>query len=712
MSFPDVLEPPQGGPVTSGAHGSRARADGVTATAAVESNDDASTGFPDPNTPFEHDAPVWGWQFDCTRSAAFEASAEDLRRRADLEARLQVLVDEEGRIDQIREEQASPRAKRSGALRSAAIGLLLLIIGLALGGDWTAPMGTTGLLALIISAVYFLPYWVSGEDRQKLVRHTAERRFVETSLQAGDARVAEIRLQYEGRQRELVRRTTRWTPIPCPDGVRRVDVIGGTKVGWEAFAVTFGASVLGTGERLLVLDLSERLVATHLARLAMATGRSVRRFGLPTGPEQGIDLFAGVPSEQMIECIVAAWHDSESQHLGDQLKDGFVLERLVSCLEPSRQLTVSRLYAAVSAMLLPGNADGGGGRSDLADDEVLRLQRLFDSQVRASAAFTDRLMAFAAFLGALRRINDSSHAHSGPIVSNHDLVLMELAARAPTADKVALGSTLIQVLQRLHAAPDGRALPNRMLIAGADCVSRRSLERLADLAADAGVQVTLMFQSMSSEGAEASGSGDSVQLFMRLGNRKDAERAAEHLGRSRQFLLSQYSTNENDSVTETYGEQASRSSGASVGVMSLQVGRVPLLLPSVTGTSGSSHGTSWGKSTAKTRGTAETYNRVHELVVEPEAVQMLGQYVFLVRQGRDLVIAGECDPELAYWRSPSSQEPSTGRVEVNGGPAQTRNHLGLSHADMVRSLVGRTGARRRGAVSRRASDNRSSQDPP
>jgi hypothetical protein len=104
-------------------------------------------------------------------------------------------------------------------------------------------------------------------------------------------------------------------------------------------------------------------------------------------------------------------------------------------------------------------------------------------------------------------------------------------------------------------------------------------------------------------------------------------------------------------VTTTYGEQASRSYGVSTGMMAINIGRIPLLLPNVSGNSGSSSGTSWGKSTAKTSGTSETYNRVHELVVEPEAIQSLGQYVLLVQSARETVIAVECDPELAYLRT-------------------------------------------------------------
>jgi len=135
---------------------------------------------------------------------------------------------------------------------------------------------------------------------------------------------------------------------------------------------------------------------------------------------------------------------------------------------------------------------------------------------------------------------------------------------------------------------------------------------------------------------------------MRLGNHKDAAEAAQQLGKQHRFMLSQLSTSESDSISETYGEQVSSSSGHGVGMMAVNIGRVPLLIPNVSGNRGHSSGTSWGKQTGKSMQAGRVESRVHEYIVEPEVLQSLGHYVFIYRSGQGQVTAGDCDPEIAY----------------------------------------------------------------
>ncbi len=58
--------------------------------------------------------------------------------------------------------------------------------------------------------------------------------------------------------------------------------------------------------------------------------------------------------------------------------------------------------------------------------------------------------------------------------------------------------------------------------------------------------------------------------------------------------------------------------------------------------------TSWGKTTGKTASHSQTATRVHELLVEPETLQSLGQYVCITRSSEGNVLAADCDPEIAY----------------------------------------------------------------
>ncbi|MCA1704876.1 MAG: hypothetical protein LC808_17065, partial [Actinobacteria bacterium] len=73
---------------------------------------------------------------------------------------------------------------------------------------------------------------------------------------------------------------------------------------------------------------------------------------------------------------------------------------------------------------------------------------------------------------------------------------------------------------------------------------------------------------------------------------------------------------------------------------------------------GNATSTTWGKSTAKSAGTADTFSRVHERFVEPETIQGLPPYVFLWREGGDLpLIPGDCDLELAYSPAAARELP-------------------------------------------------------
>ncbi len=214
------------------------------------------------------------------------------------------------------------------------------------------------------------------DKRQRLL----EGRIAQLTDQLQDARSA-----HEQYEKDRLAACNVWRQCVAPTPPSRVEVIGGTRLGWEALVLTHGASLLGSGARLLVLDFSERGVATLLERLAAEAGHRTRRLSLPT-QAANLDLFTGLSPGELVECVVSAWHDIQDNNTADMTTDAFLLEQVARCIEFEGTVTVPRLYMALTALLrleLPGNEQAP---QHLTDEEVLRLERLLRTAGTRAAA--------------------------------------------------------------------------------------------------------------------------------------------------------------------------------------------------------------------------------------------------------------------------------------------------------------------------------------
>jgi hypothetical protein len=95
-----------------------------------------------------------------------------------------------------------------------------------------------------------------------------------------------------------------------------------------------------------------------------------------------------------------------------------------------------------------------------------------------------------------------------------------------------------------------------VVVAGADELARRHLERLSDAGERRGVPLTLLFRRLRETSGEMLGGG--AVAFMRLGNHEDATKAADFIGRDYKFVLSQITkkVGGNKSHTDTGTEGA------------------------------------------------------------------------------------------------------------------------------------------------------------
>jgi hypothetical protein len=140
-----------------------------------------------------------------------------------------------------------------------------------------------------------------------------------------------------------------------------------------------------------------------------------------------------------------------------------------------------------------------------------------------------------------------------------------------------------------------------VLVAGADEIARRHLERLAETCDLRGAPVTLLFRHLREDAASMIGGGTTA--FMRLGNHTEAEQAAAYIGRRHTFVVSSY--------TATRGGWSQ------------------------------SGGTYWSDT--------ETRQRGYEYAVEPTALQNLPDCALLLADrasGNLRLHAVECDPAI------------------------------------------------------------------
>src|SRR5262249_59664124 len=87
-------------------------------------------------------------------------------------------------------------------------------------------------------------------------------------------------------------------------GTARVDVFGGTGDGWASLITTVGSSLLCSGGRVMVIDLSEQHVADGLAAFAETAGFTVSNVELLRDAPSGM-LLQGLTREDVAEVVAS-----------------------------------------------------------------------------------------------------------------------------------------------------------------------------------------------------------------------------------------------------------------------------------------------------------------------------------------------------------------------------------------------------------------------
>jgi hypothetical protein len=432
--------------------------------------------------------------------------------------------------------------------------------------------------------------------------------------------------QYSEHERRRVDELPAWGAVRPTTPSRRIDIYGGTIEGWQAFTTTLGSSLLGSGQSLSVLDLSEADAAALLFRASRDAGVPTMVNVLPQAAEH-LDLFAGLNYTAVKDLLVEALHSDQPQaDRGDMSIDDRILNSICEVLAPT--LTIERINSALAVLLRqePGSA---GKPEVLTEAEWSSISELFNDEFRS--VIVANLVRLEAQLSPLRDLG--RHARATPSV---DGVRCEGVAIARTGGAL-FNQLLVDVLiQRTIHQLRGTAgnSPQVVMIIAADLLKARHIEKLDELASMQGIRVVYLFRHLRGDVLDVVGGGGAIAGVMRPGSPQEAEQAAALIGRTYEFVLTQRSRSLGSTWTSNWGESES-------------YGGMP------------TKSINWGGSKARSQEEGTTEGRVHEYKVEPEELRLLPPTVlFLVESTpaghrRGLRIA-DCNPSLATYPRVSS----------------------------------------------------------
>jgi hypothetical protein len=184
--------------------------------------------------------------------------------------------------------EMAARQARAGGQRAAMIlaGGLAVLLALVIAGwqpDWALNLLAVGCTVGYLGAIH-----PRDVRRQAQARHG---RWLADCVAVHDRHQRALRkwttARDEHRRHQLERRPApEWAALAPSVPCDRIDVHGGTTYGWEALVTSAGASLLGAGARLTVVDLSREQVAAELVQLAERSGIATEVVLVPAWAER------------------------------------------------------------------------------------------------------------------------------------------------------------------------------------------------------------------------------------------------------------------------------------------------------------------------------------------------------------------------------------------------------------------------------------------
>jgi hypothetical protein len=198
---------------------------------------------------------------------------------------------------------------------------------------------------------------------------------------------------------------------------------------------------------------------------------------------------------------------------------------------------------------------------------------------------------------------------------------------------------VVQLAQ--HALADGGRFTGFLVVAGADHLGSATLERLSDHARQAGVRLMLMIDHPQGDAEKLAGTGGAVAI-MKMYNHRDANVAAEFIGKGHKFVVSSLTVAVGKTFTDGGGDNFAANTNASSSNKAGFFGGVGR--PSG---SSDSRGHTWtgarNWSVADNLNDSTATTRVYEFTKDPQEILGLPETAFILvdntGRGRQVVLA-------------------------------------------------------------------------
>lgn len=423
--------------------------------------------------------------------------------------------------------------------------------------------------------------------------------YVDRELPAQQDRWKEERYAWDDAEWRRVLSRPQHVPVGPSRTPRRTDIVGGDRFGWQCLLTTLGSSLLATGRRLEILDLTERGAAAMLADLARDTPAVDAEVVLLPDEAPAVDLFDGLDAAAVTSVLIEALGAREGDRAA-RLLDQRILAQVTRCLVPP--LTPARLTLALGLLLRSTSTEQLGL---IGDEEFDALQNAFGEDQRA--ALRERLTLLEAAFHPLASFGSAGSLQRGIFrpAAGAGLHCIALTGTGVEVVNELLLDLVVQGFARRLTASAAEGPGVCAVVLGAERVAAAHLAKLDRLSAAQGFRVVLFFDSLSEEVAARTVHGADVLGIMRLTNHSEAERASGLIGSGYKLIFTGEALTESRSESINWGT----SSGISgVGPLNMSTSEQKSSGSSATG------GTS----------AQRTHSRVHELIVEPEVIQHLG----------------------------------------------------------------------------------------
>src|SRR3984957_19914251 len=168
--------------------------------------------------------------------------------------------------------------------------------------------------------------------------------------------------QWSAAETDRIATAPRWLQVAAHEDLTRLDVFGGTGLGRQNMVTGLGWELLGQ-HAVIVLDLSQDMVADGLVAAALRVGLSCQDFQLPRDLAR-TPLLAGLRGEQIASLIVEVVHaDDAGATAAGRATDLMILRKIVGVL--GADVSMRRLHAALTELL--GNATASAGPAPASD---------------------------------------------------------------------------------------------------------------------------------------------------------------------------------------------------------------------------------------------------------------------------------------------------------------------------------------------------------